>query len=223
MKRVLFVMACLVIPSLALSAPADSTSTPPTRSNSLRAGAWALQFDINGQLLSIESFAGGLSLKRHFSPKSALRIGVGVSASSTDLNTETSFAREVNENSSGTFFEVMYQRYANPGAEVNAYWGIGPRVSYARSTRESDTGSVTSREELTHWAVGAIAALGAEWFATRQFSFHGEFTARGNYLSEEITSENKPDGQPATTFSSENKGWEATISSSIRLGMSVYF
>jgi hypothetical protein len=223
MRHVLLLIACLVLPSLALSAPADSTSAANTPRNSLRGGAWALQFDINGQLLSIDSFAGGLSLKRHFSPRSALRFGVGVSAASRDLNTETGIAREVNENSAGTFLEVAYQRYTNPDAVVHLYWTVGPRVSYSNVTNESTTESLYRREEDKQWAVEGIASLGTEWFLARQFSFHGEFFARGGYVSEKQTFESKTTGQPSNKATQENTGWSGGISNSVRLGMSVYF
>jgi hypothetical protein len=129
----------------------------------------------------------------------------------------------VNQNLAGTFLEAVYQRYTNPTAPVNVYWGIGPRLSYSDETAESVSGSVYNRDERKNWTAEAIGAFGAEWFAARQFSIHGEFTARGGYVSEKTTSERKVTGQAATTSSTENKGWVGGISNTVRLGLSVYF
>jgi len=62
MTRWILVLSSLVLPSLTLAAPADSTRAG--RANSLRDGAWALQLDIEGQIISVDAFSGGVSLKR---------------------------------------------------------------------------------------------------------------------------------------------------------------
>ncbi len=221
MRHVLLTLACLVIPSLALSAPADSTTTSAPR-NSLRGGVWALQFDVNGQLLSVNSFAGGVSLKRQFSPKSAVRFGIGVGGSSQFRETITSGSPQHTSDFQGGSIEAVYQRYWNPTSVVNAYWVVGPQASYSHDESETSGSGGRSTDEQSYKSVGGVAALGAEWFAARQFSFHVEYSAFGYYSWRESSSSFYPAGGTPGHTRAEQHGWSVGTNSGVRLGLSVY-
>jgi hypothetical protein len=221
MKPTLIALVCLTLPCLAHAAPADSTAAV-SRPNSLRAGVWALQFDVNGQLLSVDSFAGGVSLKRQFTPKSAVRFGIGVGGSSQFEEDITANNPQTTDDAQTGSIEAVYQRYWNPAAAVNAYWTLGPIAGYSHDTSESSNGSVSSTRERNYKSVGGIAALGAEWFAARQLSFHAEYSARGYYSWQEQTSTGYPSSGPPVHRRVELNGWSIGTNSAVRLGMSVY-
>jgi hypothetical protein len=222
MKRMLIAVALLCLPSLAVGAPPDSTDAA-IHPNSLRAGAWALQFDVNGQLLSIDSFAGGVSLKRHFSPKAALRFGVGVSLRDREMERDdVSGDRELSDELQSVRIETVYQRYVNPGAVVNANWGIGPFANYDRMNASSATDSTDSSTKRTAWNMGVMAILGAEWFFVRQFSLHAEFLASAFYSTETAESAGHSGGF-AYENKSESDGWSVQTENYVRLGLSAYF
>jgi hypothetical protein len=225
MKRFAIATVCLllVLPTLSLAAPPDSTSA--TRANSLRAGAWALQFDVNGELIRISSFSGGVSLKRQFSAKSAWRFGVGFNGSNRDGTQDPSLGAEtaLSDDGYGVSIESVYQRYLNPDARVNAYWGLGPTASFNQLTSASERDSTSYSSKWDSWSVGVIAAFGVEWFAAKEISLHAEFTGRASYFNDERTSEQKAVGFPATSQTTKIDGWSVGTNDGVRFGMSIYF
>jgi hypothetical protein len=220
MKRVLIALVCLALPCLSYAAPADSTSTG--RANSLRAGAWALQFDINGQLFDVNAFAGGVSLKRQFSPRSALRFGVGTSGSSTTQDRSDSPVQQ-DFDRVGFYLESIFQRYANPGAAALFYWGVGPEVGWDHSKAEASSDSVRSTSEDDRWVAGGRALIGVEWFASKEISLHGEYTGSIEYSKTESTAEQVRVGQYSVKRKAETSGWSYGAGSTVRFGLSVYF
>src|SRR3972149_5445120 len=68
----------------------DFDSLPPVekkRPNSLKPGAWALQFQISDNFRSFSGLQGfGVSVKYHFSRTNALRFGVGGGLSTSDFD-----------------------------------------------------------------------------------------------------------------------------------------
>ena len=193
------------------------------RANSLEDGAWALQFGIEGEFISVNSFAGGVSLKRHFSPKSAFRVGV--SANGGDNNIEYSAVDDKSGGDNwGTGVNVIYQRYVRPDADALLYWGLGPTFSYGRSSFEQSRGDSLSTSQ-THemWSVGADAMLGVEWFATRVISFQAEYVARIDYRSETEIRESTLNGGVVYWSEATRDGWSSALVSAVRFGLSVYF
>ena len=190
------------------------------RENSLRGGAWAIQFAITGDF-TLGEFAGGVSLKRQFSSKSAVRIGLeGRGATSTQEFSDSPFQAEVN--GYGVTFASFYQRYINPSAEANFYWGVGPLVGYDRTTRESRDDSVKVTSEDTSTALGLAGIVGIEWFATRVISFHAEYDATATFRREEEVNRLERTGFPTDEESRTREVWGFN-SSNVRFGLSVYF
>jgi opacity protein-like surface antigen len=186
---------------------------------------WALQFEVNGQLLDVSSFAGGVSVKRQFTPRSALRLGVGLSGRTADFSPDPINRPELDstEDTYGTSLEAVYQRYLDPGAVINAYWGIGPVAGYSLRKSESSADSLHTESKNSSWRVGALVTLGAEWFFAKQMSVHAEYTASGGY--NKFTSENQRTqlGQPLIYRKSESASWSFATGDFVRLGVSVYF
>ena len=220
MTRFLIVAACVVFPSLVLGAPADSTSAAAAPRNSLHGGMWALQFDVNGSLLSVDPFSGGVSVKRQFTRKSALRFGVGFNGqgSTSDPNIPGSPNYHSEESRDNTSVEVLYQRYFNPSARVNAYWGIGPSVDLLHLTNETSADSTHAKSTLTSWGL-----LGAEWFFVPELSLHAEYTATGGYTRETRENSLTYYGQPPDKRKTVSDGWYADVGNRVRVGLSIYF
>lgn len=232
--------------------PQVSDSTPKTESqrpNSLKPGAWALQFQISDQFRSFSGLQGfGLSLKYHFTRAGALRFGVGLGLSTSDFD-ETSrrfLADTVRGKGAGTAegdiqsvdFAAQYVLYVTLGREINLFLGTGPLVRYAHSRREgtdnsSSFGSTGWRNYIrkeTQWNVGASGLFGAEWFANKSISLHAEYGISLTYQSQEFTGngiETSSDPYRGTqTYSFEVKDNSHSLSFSlanVKFGLSVYF
>jgi len=223
MKRVMLAIACVLIPSLAGAAAPDSTSAPAGRANSLRSGVWALQFDINGDLLSVDEFSGGVSLKRHFSAKSAVRLGIGLDGYTSSEEAENSLGdiNDVDRDAYEVYLEMLLQRYVNPGAPVNFYWGVGPYVSFFHTNSDNVTETQSSSSETDRLGVGARAMIGVEWFAAREISLHAEYTVVGGYFNAESTQSVSGPGSSSSS-KDESDGWSFNTDG-VRLGLSIYF
>lgn len=192
------------------------------RANSLEDGAWALQFGIEGDFLSVNSYSGGVSVKRHFSPRSALRAGISASAGDTERDDRDTDAVD-DASSWSTGLNLAYQRYINPDADAVLYWGVGPAFNYFHSSYNTSLGdSLSSERTSERWSVGADAMLGAEWFATRVISFHAEYFAGFDYFSETESLETNVNGS-LVSRQIDREGWSTSLTSAVRFGLSVYF
>ena len=193
------------------------------RANSLEAGAWALQFSVEGQFINVTSLGGGLAVKRQFDPKSALRLNVGAYALEqnrdiTDGQTRTGDGSDMQLNAS-----VLYQRYIDPDAEANFFWGIGPAMDYSHSS-ESDVlaDTLSYQYENDGWRVGVDGLMGVEWFASRVISFHAEYIAGVRYSSTTYKRE-RTIGTVTDKDEQATDGWSFAANGVARFGLSVYF
>lgn len=219
MKRILLTLIVLALPSLSSAASADSTHSG--RANSLRGGVWALQFAIT-DFVSLDEFDGGVSLKRHFSDRSALRLGVDGGAGSSSSESELYYEQEADNDSYRVRVSAIYQRYINPTAEANFYWGVGAIVGYQSSSREAVADSSSRYNEASTTDVGAQAIAGIEWFATRVISLHAEYSGAVFYSKREATDEQRRTGYQTITYKEESDGWSTGLGG-VRFGLSVYF
>jgi hypothetical protein len=219
LKQVLVAVLFLVIPSLSLAATADTTAAG--RANSLKAGEWALQFAIIGDVFHLDEFAGGVSFKRHFSAKSAIRFGIEGRAfqASSDFSNITT---EEERSGYGLFLSTIYQRYIDPEADANLYWGVGPVVGWDEFTTETTRDSSWSTSVHTAYEVGLTAALGIEWFATEVISFHAEYSANGVFRREESETEAQAIGYPMARSTRIYDTW-SIATGGVKFGLSVYF
>jgi hypothetical protein len=160
----------MVLPCLVRASLAADGSTDTAARNSLRAGAWALQFEVNDPLLNVVPLSGSVSLKRQFSPQSALRFGIGIAASTRTTNPAVDLEpeAETDEDAYRISLELLYQRYFNPGDILNVYVAAGPFGSAERRTGEGDFVYYRAEETTTSWTAGGMVALGGEWFFTRR-------------------------------------------------------
>src|SRR5262245_4253663 len=118
------------------------------RVNSLEDGAWALQFGIGGNF-TLHKFTGAtISVKKHYSDRSAVRVGATLTALSADFDAETAsndslFSDIESENGRDTYgiaLGLEWVRYLRPEARWSFFAGLGPSVSFAHGT-DTDEGS----------------------------------------------------------------------------------
>ncbi len=137
-KRMLFLY--LILMSVTINLQSQDTSS---ERNSLKAGAWALQFGISSNF-TLTSFQGSnIAFKYQLSDKSALRGGITINGSTNDGTTSNSGS--IDDTSYGTApgssstesatasFVLQYLWYMNPNGPVHFYTGLGPLVSYSYS------------------------------------------------------------------------------------------
>ncbi len=147
------------------SAAQDGTSNP------LRDGSWAIQFRITDNF-SLSTFSGSvISVKRHYSARSALRAGLSLSLSAGSLESERAFQDTTitarGDSDAYSFrVELQYLGYTSPSRKVSPYWGVGPLVGYAYSYSRGSSPGSDLIQERREWTLGLIGSLGAEWFPT---------------------------------------------------------
>lgn len=222
MKQALRTAAIMVtVAALFGSARADD------RSSSLTAGEWAAQFSVSGgHFVSLRSFDGDIALKRQVSPRTAWRLSVSGSFES-DTNSydhsppSASLSQELDRTT--TSITVLFQRYTNPGAKANFFWGIGPTAGFGKTTQKAtnDLGQ-GAHGDATELNAGARSLIGVEWFVIRPISLHAEYRATAVFTWWKQTYKNLYEGQ--TVYSNEYRAhqWSAALGG-VQFGMSVYF
>jgi hypothetical protein len=216
--------------------------------NSLREGAWALQFGIRNNF-TLGSFQGAtIAAQYHLSSTHALRAGVFVGGNvgdgtnlGTRLYADTIGSSTSNNNSSNSInvsLTVQYVWYTNPQGAVQFYGGVGPSVYYNHRHDEQEqirneiaNGYWTKTSAtLTNnsWGVGTTGVAGVEWFAAEWFALHAEYAESINYSwssneSEAKTTWSSP-GSARTTdkTTGSGKGWSLN-SLGVNFGLSIYF
>lgn len=222
------------------TAPVAEEAKKDGRPNSLYPGSWSLQFQITEDI-GLKPFNGMIvSMKRHFSERSALRLGVRFDLDWND--TETSHLMQVSdttydwaeasENSDYQKFtiDLSYLRYVRPGSYVNFFWGAGPLVGYSRSsdTDEMDYpyGNYRKTDSYSRsWSVGALGLVGVEWFLVKHFSFHAEYRASFSYVESVMEQDRTETGSSGTRhYHEKDEGARLDFQSVyVVLGLSVYF
>jgi hypothetical protein len=218
--------------------------------NSLKAGAWAIQFGITSNF-TLTSFQGTtLSMKYQLSDRDAIRGGITINGSTSNGNNSTSESMADTNNAgsgSGTnsadganvSFVIEYLRYVNPSGPVHFYLGIGPSVSYSyshSSTYNSNLMNIdpeiseqsTNRSNSHQWGIGVIGVAGVEWFACQWLSIRAEYSDGIQYQWRSTTSTN--DNSYTNNYytnshidnSGTTEGWSVS-SSGVSFGLSVYW
>ena len=228
-------LACLFI--AAATYAENSETAGGQQKNSLVKGAWALQFEIVGDVfnLDLDSFQGStLSLKKHTSDRSAWRIGLGLGLALSDQDAtresdgDSDPATDYNADNESVNVIIQKVSYPSPTAGVNFFYGLGPVAGF--SHRESTTKRESPVREYTNerfsWSVGASGVIGVEWFPTKLISVLAEYGSVLQYEWLKDTDKRLDVQTEEGTIRTvtENKGKSLSIrSSSVRLGLSFYF
>ncbi|MCB1048159.1 MAG: hypothetical protein KDC10_13265 [Calditrichaeota bacterium] len=213
-------MGCLLMPLR------ESRAQDAERVSPLRQGAWAIQFGIAPNF-TLNSFSGSiLSVKRHVSASSALRLGLSGSLESLDGTTEytypdTLFNHDTISNATSLGVELQYLHYSDPRNGLSLYWGAGPSLQLShgkQTTQEYDV----ERSYLQHrWSLGLLCSLGVEWCPARFVGIHGEYGLAVEYISQSDQYDRQSESE-LTGRNMETSGWQER-SRPVRFGISLYF
>lgn len=201
-------------------------------------GSTSLQFGFV-QLLDFTSFDGGfISMKRHLSDRSAMRLGVDLTFSRVDEERESSIfagdslanfdarSTEVSENTVG--MQASYLYYPHPEMKPALYLGGGPSILYAKGSQEGTEELIDHSERIDRsskrWELGVRSCLGVEYLIAAGFSIHGEYRMfAGHVDSENEASTVRTDtGERTWVDRFERKGWFIE-DQSVEVGLSLYF
>ncbi len=214
--------------------------TRHNRNNSLAKGARAFQFEIVGDLFNLDLrnlFGTTLALKKQTSDGSAMRIGLGVGFNLSDQD-RTSEVREDSITQSQTDYDrngqsvnIVIQKifYPAPTADVNFFYGLGPLASFGHDKSAQEDlrpWTRTTSTETYSWSVGVAGVLGVEWFPTRSISLLAEYGSDMRYKWEERKVESSrtyPDGTTIGQVSEDKSKGLSLSTTSVKVGLSVYF
>ncbi len=216
-KYILAVLITFFLISSCVLAAQEGEALQEDGENSLVSGSRSLQFRISNNL-TLTSFEGTMiSAKKHFTPNSALRFGLGLDIRSGQ---EDYGAVEEDDNLFDLELIAQYIYYTSPQAPVNLYLGTGPQLTYNRHVQDRDyeeTGEDASWQYDRSWTIGLLATFGVEWFAIENISFFCEYGASIGYQSRytEKTSYPRTQDQEITQF--------RLSSQTVDFGLSVYF
>ena len=223
----LFILSLLVCAGLAITARAGE--------NSLKEGAWALQFQVirNFQLASFQGST--ISIKKHLSDGTALRAGVSLGFSlldreGTDYVNDTIVQSEDSDDNMTSFgFVVQMIKYPNPLAATNLYYGVGPTFAYSHTKDYQvvedpiDGDSRSNDRRRTSWHAGMSSVIGIEWFPRSNISLLAEYGVSLYYERTRYTIETRYSPQERTTKTEDNTDGFVLAGSSVKFGLSVYF
>jgi hypothetical protein len=217
-SRILAVGTILLVSVASASALATDSEAAK---EALRKGSWSLQFGV-GQNFTLTQFQGAtISVKRHYSPNSALRAGVTTNFSHNvqkDLRTKS----ELDVNQFGMDISLEYLYYFTPGRRVTAFVGSGPRFGLVRRTQEVPKDYVASHlaDHLAYkeWSLGANLLFGAEWFVTHGIALFAEYDMSFGY-----TSKVNKTSDPLHGLTGQTESYDYSLTSrGVRMGLSVY-
>jgi opacity protein-like surface antigen len=217
-RTLVFVLiaAVLVVVTAPGSGTAQETQSP------LVGGAWALQFRVS-ENFTLSTFEGSVvSLKRHYSPSTALRLGVSLALRSSDetsgfSNPDTVNSRDLSDDTYQLGFALHYLHYTNPGSRVTPFLGAGPAVSFNHSKRSTTVSDVEATQSYKYWSAGLSGVLGVEWFPSSSVGIHAEYGLSAKYTKQ--TNDAEYMGQKEDR---DGHSWSLT-GSSVLFGLSVYF
>ena len=212
----------LVIGTIGL--PSSGICDETSEINSLYDGSWSVQFRINSNF-TLATFEGSvLSLKKHYSDHSAVRVGVSYQFfDSHDVNAistpDTAFVADADRITHNVFVDLQYLYYKKPDSKISLYMGAGPSVGYAKNRDTRTVQSEVSYREAKRWSFGVTGILGVEWFPTEGVGIHAEYGVQALFSSSKYVIEVESASQVSNR---ETDSWRVS-GRNVLFGLSVYF
>ena len=246
LKSISLYLFCLLTSGLCSIQAQEQT----LETNSLKPGAWALEFGISSNFTLVSFQGSSISAKYHTSTTSAWQAGItiyGNTENGSNLqmpvpgDTITSSNSSSNSYSSGNVsLRVQYIWYANSEGIIHFYTGAGPIVGYYHSQNDQqdilENGNSSSKmwsNRITSttakaWSFGASAMVGVEYFPAKVLSLHAEYVANLTYQ------DGKTEGKTSSTYNYGSVNYNGSNSSGgyhgwalgaagVSFGLSVYF
>lgn len=216
----------------------ETKDTKDSVNNSLIKRKLAFQYDMGYDFASESIIPIVFSLKYHLSDKTALRLGVGFIPGeegpgrrhmNDTLRNFENFDHHEN-NPEQLNFTLNYMFYPAPKADVNLFFGLGPRFGFGEEqfgnppNGPENVENDSNEERINNsWSIGLSGVIGAEWFAARSISFFTEYDAAFSYRQRNYWDfdHNLP---PDPNNMMENESSEFLFTDiSARIGFSIYF
>jgi hypothetical protein len=214
-----------------LSIAAYSQDSSSNKKNSLVAGAWAMQFQIDG-FINLRYFQGTtISIKKHMTNKSAVRLGIGISLNISAEDYQMIKYQEDNEfnyqsrdyYSNRLNINSQYLYYLIGETDVNLFLGVGPQLNYSWDQNEYDRDTLWQSDKYHSIGFGVIGIAGVEWFAKKSISFHAEYSTSVEYRWSESIGKQISINPSRTRDTKSKNNYFTFYPNSVRFGMSVYF
>ncbi|MCX6830448.1 MAG: hypothetical protein NT002_14370 [candidate division Zixibacteria bacterium] len=233
-------MAALVLVLCPLS-NAQQEPTKKARPNSLQKGAWSLQFELDNDFRP-RTFEGSiLNIKRHYSERTAVRLGVSITVNVGDQETVTNSASanqldeqhfyDVDFNHSSYDLMLQYLYYPVRRSEVHLFLGLGPHLGFTHNKEDAVVRDrvrlISTRREFrsrsSSWTLGGMGVIGVEWFLWHNVSFLAEYGILLDYQWENWKDNERiyPDGR--MTAQTRDRHSFNVRGRPVKFGMSVYF
>lgn len=184
--------------------------------NSLHSGKWALQFAI-GSNFTLYNFDGlSISLKRHFSSKFGLRLGLSGSYYNDETDLDSVSYTSNTSNKKSVIINLIAFYYLNPNKPFNIYLYSGGLYSYSYEFIKT----YDQYYDYERWNTGLLIGAGAEYFIFKEFSIFAEYSYK--FTFGELTSRNDYYFDPYPE-SVEKRNITDFSSDPAKFGISVYF
>lgn len=216
----------------------DSRSTDDSAHNSLINKKLAFQYETGYNFAGRSFIPIVFSLKYHLSDKTALRLGVGLNPGEGGFGRMHMNDNQINHEPFDHHgidpehynFTLNYMLYPAPKADINLFFGLGPRFGFG----SEHFGNPGYRPEYmennnpqtpgnSSWSIGLSGVIGAEWFVSRSISLFTEYDAAFSYRQRDYW-EVDLSVPPGPNSMKENESSEYLFTDlSARLGFSIYF
>ena len=220
-----FVVSAIVLVSgLGWCLPAQAQqSADADAAPGLVPGAWAMQFQVNSDF-TLGSFQGSLfSAKRHYSAQGALRFGLSVDVAAEDREGDSRRPGSSADRYGGSvLFQIL--RYPAVNGDIRPFFGIGPRLSYTRSTTETGDDRVLQSSTGRSFGAGLEGVVGVEWFFRPNLSLSGEYGLSVHYArSTQESVRPRSETRVRQVLSSDEIERYGIGDVPVKLGLSFYF
>ncbi len=191
-------------------------------------GKFALQFQINSYF-KLSDFQGStLSGKYHFSTRDAVRLGLMLEFSDSDIEASSNLLDTINvgtsniDNSSfGITINTQYIRYIKGTDDIAFFIGGGPFITYSTTTSNGEIRGEDPVEKYKRsddfYSFGVDLLLGIEWWFHKYISLSAEYGMKFTYRSRESIAEQGVLRQETTD------NYFRITANSINFGLTVYF
>lgn len=209
--------------------------------NSLKAGSWALQFQIEdgfSRIFGVEDFQGTtISIKKHSSDGSAIRLGLTLDfdIDNSDIENQTDSiifpTGEQDSDAQRVRIAIQSIHYRTTNENVSLFYGFGPLGEFRRFKSSSfsprSNGSSDFRSSFNQsWTVGFVGLIGVEYFPHRRIGILVEYASEMIHTWSKNSSDSRSvssGGTIRTTHSERDQRSFDFQAQSIKLGLSLYF
>lgn len=210
----------------------------------MKNGTWALQFQIS-QNFTLSDFQGSvLSLKKHLSAKTAIRLGIGIDIQTSDENNEfrrfladtlsVSSNTDDNKDTHSINLATQFLYYPSSNNRIKPYWGAGPFIQYGHFKRDKNGQNdltmdrFVENRDRSDWEFGVSTLIGVEWFVTSKISLLAEYGISFAHFAidtREVTRQipNDPALAELRTENQNNSDGFIIRALPVRFGLSVYW